>query len=136
VGSFDQIDATNVVAYSIQISVVPSIAQEALLHRKELVFAASLVQVNPDSLVGYLNGLAYALLGIPSISFGYILFKAGKSFSAFFLVLNGILCILGLIGYIAALPLLAAGTVAGGGIFLFALGAIFLEFRKNSPITP
>ncbi len=88
------------------------------------------------SLVGYLNGLAYAILGVPSILYGVLLYRKLKKWSGALLTVNGVLCIFGIIGYSAGSDLLSAGTILGGIAFLIALAALVIEFRPGSTSSP
>jgi len=64
-----------------------------------LYLSSQLIQANNHTLVSYINDLAYAILGIPSIIFGLLLKKENKKYSGNFLFLNGVLRILGIVGY-------------------------------------
>lgn len=121
----------NLVCYSIQITMVPSLAGQLPPDDGTLLLASQLIQVDPGSLVGYLNGLAYAILGIPSILYGRLLAREGRKYSGFFLLLNGILCIIGLIGYISGIGIISTGVMAGGFVFLVSLVCMLFEFRNK-----
>lgn len=122
----------NIICYSIQITVVPEIARDALVNNINSDFVVQLIQVKSNSIIGFLNGMAYALLGIPSIIFGKLLFKSGKKFSGIFLYTNGISCIVGITGYIIGSSFLEFGTILGGILFLFSLVSITLEFKTSN----
>ncbi len=74
-------------------------------------------------MAAFFNNLAYALLGIPSIIFGLVLLFTNKlpTLSTILLVLNGVACILGVIGVFLGNRLLSFGSLAGGVLFLVAL---------------
>ena len=97
---------------------------------------ARLIQANPDSLVGYLNGLAYAILGVPSILYGVLLYRKAKKWSGILFILNGGLCITGMVGYTLGNDLLSAGILLGGMAFLLALAALVIEFRPEGSSAP
>ena len=122
----------NLVVYSLQISLVPTLATNALSNGESITMAAQLIQVNPSSVAGYFNGLAYAILGIPSIGFGILLYRSLKKLSGLFLALNGALCILGIIGYFTGNGLLSMGILLGGIAFLVFLLMMVIEFRAIS----
>ncbi len=116
----------NLFAYLSQVSVVPGLV--ALWQRTEYHAAADLLlrqmlQQWPGSGVAFFNGLAYALLGIPSIIFGFLMFreKSLLKVAGVLLALNGAACILGVIGFLERSTSLRIGTVAGGVLFLLAL---------------
>ena len=121
----------NLVCYGMQISLVPALAARALAGGETMARVSRLIQANPDSLVGYLNGLAYAILGVPSILYGILLYRRSKKWSGALFMVNGVLCIFGIIGYAAGSKLLSAGTILGGIAFLLALAALVVEFRPG-----
>jgi hypothetical protein len=123
--------ALNVICYSIQISIVPAMAQASLADNSMLNITQLLIQANPQSLVGYINGMAYAVLGIPSIIFGLGLYKNGKKLSAAMLIVSGLSSIVGIIGYSLNSDLLTKGTMVGGVFFLFSLIFITVEFGST-----
>ena len=94
--------------------------------------ASELIQANSHSLVGFLNGLAYAILGIPSIIYGVLLYRKAKRLSGVFLLINGIMCITGVIGYIMNSAVFALGVMIGGIVFLLSLIFMSIEFKNES----
>jgi len=120
----------NIVSYGIQISVVPAIAQRSI-GSPSMELALQLIQAYPFSLIGFINGLAYGILGISSIIFGVLLIKETKKFSGLFLMINGILCILGVAGYILRNQMLSMGVALGGVVFLISLVSMVIEFRES-----
>lgn len=122
----------NVICYSIQISVVPTIARSAIENPDDMLLASELIQANSHSLIGFLNGVAYAILGIPSIIYGLMLLRKSKKLSGFFLLLNGISCIIGLAGYILNNAVIALGIMIGGILFLLSLIFMSIEFKSRS----
>ena len=89
------------------------------------------IQANGNSIVGFLNGMAYAILGIPSVIYGYLLMKEAKKFSGLFLISNGIACFIGIIGYMTDCPVLSFGTMLGGVLFVVSLIFMFIEFKSR-----
>jgi hypothetical protein len=85
-----------------------------------------LLQSWPDSAVSILNNGAYAILGIPSIIFGILLPEINRELriAGIFLVLNGVACLVGIIGYAARSPVLSLGSLVGAVFFLGALAAL------------
>jgi len=124
----------NLVCYSIQITVVPSIAANALNSSSDILFATELVQSISHSAIGFVNGLAYAILGIPSIIYGYMLSKSQKRISGLLLLINGVLCIIGIVGYILQNTILSAGILLGGVVFLVSLIFIVLDFGRREKV--
>jgi hypothetical protein len=121
----------NLLCYSLQITIVPAIAGNSMNNLAAIDIASQLIQANSKSLIGFLNGLAYTLLGIPSIIYGLLLIKELKKYSGFFLLLNGILCIIGIIGYLLGNNILSKGMMIGGIIFLLSLLFMIIEFKYN-----
>lgn len=120
----------NLVVYATQITVVPYLNAQTKnainpdLHQR---FMALWVQAWSGSTMAMLNQLAYAVLAIPSIIFGCLLIKERAKFSGGLLILNGIACIIGLVGTVGKSDILAIGSVAGGALFLAALIALISE---------
>jgi len=121
----------NLICYSIQISVVPLIAANALNTSDSILFATELIQSISHSAIGFVNGLAYAILGIPSIIYGYMLFKNMKKTSGSLLLINGVLCIIGFVGYMLQNTILSMGVLLGGIVFLFSLIFMVVDFGKS-----
>ena len=91
-----------------------------------------MIQAWPGSAIGILNGLAYAILGIPSIVFGLLLIRGSAMIRAagVLLVLNAIACFAGPIGLVAGIKVLEMGTVVGGFLFLLALFPLTVGFLR------
>ncbi len=116
----------NLFAYLSQITIVPSLI--ALRQQPEYqaaadVFLRQMIQQWPQSGVAFFNDLAYAVLGIPSIIFGILMFRntSPLKLAGVLLALNGAAGILGVVGFLTRSNLLNMGTVAGGVLFLLAL---------------
>jgi hypothetical protein len=115
--------AFNLVVYLLQISAVPALLPRAADPAVQPLLAL-LMQNLPGSTAAFFNSLAYALLGIPSIIFGLLMAPESPllRIAGRLLVLNGLACIAGWVGLLANNPTLAQGSLAGGVIFLGALG--------------
>ncbi|MBM3312162.1 MAG: hypothetical protein FJY80_11715 [Candidatus Aminicenantes bacterium] len=120
----------NIACYSIQIGLVPAIAARSLDSPDMQRWAIQLVQARSDTVVGYLNGLAYGILGIPSIIYGCLMIRGTCRVSGFFLLANGIACIVGIAGYTMNNAILGRGILAGGLLFLVALVFMIIESMK------
>lgn len=121
----------NIICYSIQISVVPVIASSSLDSPDKIYFASQFLQANSKSIIGFMNGMAYAILGIPSIIYGILMFKEYKKLSGVFISLNGFSCIIGIIGYVIKDSVLEMGIMIGGIFFMGSLAAMAFEFRNK-----
>jgi hypothetical protein len=100
----------------------------------ELVLG-QLVQMYEKSAMGFVNNYAYAILGIPSLIFGWMIYRinlAGK-ITGILLMLNSLTCIIGIAGIIAGDRFLSNGSVVGGILFFFSLiGMTILFWRKSA----
>ena len=93
-----------------------------------------MIQQWPGSAVNVLNNLAYAILGIPSIIFGMVLSRRGRStrLPGILLALNGVACIIGMVGVVLGSGLLAQGSIVGGALFLLALIPLSMTFLREA----
>lgn len=127
----------NLLTYLSQITLVPALLQAAAdptLADTALLLLQQTLQLLPGSTIGFFNGLAYAILGIPSIIFGLALTKGADrslKISGWLLLINGIACILGIIGDASGNNLLSLGTVLGGAIFWLALFPMTYGFLRR-----
>jgi Ca2+/Na+ antiporter len=122
----------NLMVYSLQVTIVPALARSALSEPENHLWVVQLIQAFPGSVAGYLNGLAYSVLGVPSILFGILLNRKHLRISGWLLALSGGFSIIGLVGYHLDSPIISAGTLAGGIFFLLFLAAGWMETRRLS----
>lgn len=126
----------NLFAYFSQITIVPRLLElgadpqyraftEYLLYQ--------LLQSWPGSAVSIFNNTAYAILGIPSIIFGVILYKMSLRLrlGGIFLALNGVACILGIIGIVMQNAVLSWGSMVGAVFFLVSLFPLSWHFLRG-----
>jgi hypothetical protein len=128
--------ALNLLVYASQITVVPQLVRlQALpgIENASAFFLGQMVQAWPGSLLSALNGLAYAILGIPSIIFGILLLRGDAMMRAagVLMVLNAVACIVGPIGAVTGNTLLGIGTVVGGFLWLLALAPLSVAFLRD-----
>jgi hypothetical protein len=130
--------ALNLVVYLSQVTLVPRLfalrADPRYVDGVDLLLRLTL-QAWPISTLAFFNGLAYAILGIPSILFGILLWKhpGAPRWGGVLLALNGVACILGMIGFLTDNPLLGQGALVGGICFLLALFPLSWSFlQKNN----
>lgn len=121
----------NMACYSIQISIVPQILRNTIDSPDTAYISYHLIQASSRTLVGFLNGLAYAILGIPSIIFGKLLMGEKKRFSGLFLIINGVFCLIGIVGYLMDSSIVSMGIMAGGIFFLISLVFMAIEFNPK-----
>ncbi len=117
----------NLFVYGSQITILP------LLIAQNSPNVANWLQVWPQSPIALLNQVAYALLGIPSILFGIALIRKDPAVrtAAVFLILNGVACILGLIGVLISNPILGMGSLIGGVLFLVGVAMLGFQYRQG-----
>jgi len=127
----------NLIAYLSQITLVPALlvaASDPVMADTALLLLKLSLQLLPGSTVGFFNGLAYAILGIPSIIFGLALTKGDNRplrISGWLLLLSGIASIFGIIGYFIGSNFLAQGTLLGGVIFWLVLFPMTFGFFRS-----
>ncbi len=113
----------NFIVYFSQIIIVPIILSALDPADFSMTYTAQWLQCNFHSPIAVINGLAYAILGIPSIIFGWLIHtkNQGYRWAAYLLMFNALSCILGIVGYITSNRILSMGTVLGGIIFTVAV---------------
>jgi hypothetical protein len=126
----------NLFAYFSQITIVPRLLELRLVPEYQGMaefLLRQLVQSWQESAVSIFNNTAYAILGIPSIIFGGILYRMHRSLrlGGLLLALNGAACILGIMGIVLHTPLLAWGSLVGAVLFLLALFPLTRVFLGN-----
>jgi len=129
----------NLLAYFSQITVVPRLVELSHVAGQQEMAEFALRQVIqqwPDSAASIFNNLAYAILGIPSILYGAILYRMRRSLrlGAILLALNGVACIAGVIGVSLRSSPLSLGSVVGGVLFLAALVALGWVFNREEKL--
>ena len=129
--------ALNLVVYLSQLTVVPALLtayQQAQHQAAAELLLQQTIQIWPGSAVSFLLGVGYAILGIPSIILGAILFwhRGLLRLAGALLALSGIACLVGLIGMLAGNELLGNGSLAGGVLYLLALIPLNLAFWTSS----
>lgn len=125
----------NLFSYLSQLTIIPS-----LLSLKETtenpssydMLIGQMVHMLPGSTVTMLNSLAYAVLGIPSIIFGWFMLNEGILMSAagVLILLNGAACIVGIVGLAIQNAHLRLGTLIGGVLFAIALVPLVIAFYQ------
>lgn len=116
----------NLVVYLSQVFVVPGLL--ALYHEPaNAAVAESLLAMTlqewSGSAAGFVNLLSYALLGIPSIVMGQLMYRkaAGLRAGSLLLAISGVLSILSLVGLGTGSAFLTSMVIVSGLIFLVAL---------------
>ena len=128
----------NVFAYFSQILLMPvllPLRESPGLQAAVDVVLKLTMQILPGSAVNTFNNLAYAILGIPSIIFGVILTQQAKSLRlpGVLLALNGIACMLGIVGVLLDSAILNWGSVIGGVLWWASLLPLGIALFKGAP---
>jgi hypothetical protein len=119
----------NLVVYLAQVSVAPGLAALYLAPETQAtaeILLSQVLQALPSSGAAFFNNLAYAVLGIPSIIFGWLLTQPPLRLrlAGVPLTLNGAACMLGLAGILLGSAFLSNGALLGGVLFLLALAVL------------
>ena len=125
----------DLVAYLSQVFIVPSLLV-AYHQPSSTAFAGILLALTlhtwPGSVVGFINALAYAALGIPSLILGVLLFRKALQLrlGGVLLAVSGALSIVALIGVGVGNALLSGLVMLSGFLFLIALVPLAIFFLK------
>jgi hypothetical protein len=115
--------AYNLFAYVSQISIVQQIQNISEYSQDSeyiQVILTQLTQAWSQSSIAFINNYAYAILGIPSLLFGILFLKKsliGK-ITGWFLIINAIACVFGIVGIVMNNKFLTLGSAIGGVAFL------------------
>ncbi len=128
--------AANLFAYLSQVFIVPRLIALSLAPATESLALFTLAQVIhewPGSAVQFINGMAYAVLGIPSIIYGMIFWHKpnGPKFGSAMLVFSGVVSFLALAGIGLQSPGLMSLTLVSGFLFLVALIGLSAYFLRS-----
>ena len=123
----------NLFAYLSQVAVVPDLLARSDSDPMAMTVLRLLLQAWPGSAVSFFNNLAYAILGIPSVVFGALLYKQDRALrlGAVLLALNGVACVVGVAGILMGNDVLSLGSVVGGGLYLLALVPMSWVFLRT-----
>lgn len=121
----------NLICYSIQISIVPSIVNHIMSTSGDIDMAYQFIISDGYTFAGFVNSLATAIFGVTTILYGYILMKDKKWLSSILLIAHGVFCIVGIIGYIIESSLLMGLSMIGGFAFIFSLLFLAIDFREK-----
>lgn len=125
----------NLTVYFSQVAVLPAFVEMQQVSKyaaSSELWIAMLSQLWPGSLFGFLNAMAYALLGVSSITFGWLMLKNTMllRWAGIMLSVNGFLCILGFAGTFMDSELLSLGLIAGAVFFMIALVLMGMGFWR------
>ena len=125
----------NLTVYFSQVAVIPAFVEMHQVSKyaaSSELWIAMLSQLWPGSLFGFLNAMAYALLGVSSITFGRLMLKQIiiLRWAGIMLIVNGFLCILGFAGTFTGSEILSLGLMAGAVFFMIALVLMGIGFGR------
>jgi hypothetical protein len=128
----------NLFVYSSQVIILPALVEKISaenLSATEINAISNWIQLLPGSIISMINALAYAILGIPSLLFGWIMIRVNKSgkIAGTLLILNTLVCWAGIIGIVLKNKILSFGVVLGGLLFTVSVFFIFSMFKKINP---
>lgn len=126
----------NLISYLSQVTLVPyllNLSNNPNFTNASEVLLRLTVQQWPQSFIWFINNLAYAVLGIPSVVFGIILIhdKTQLKIAGVLLSLNGIACIIGVVGVLMHNGVMSMGSAVGGAIYLVALIPLSIGFLRH-----
>ena len=120
----------NLFAYLSQITIVPRLVD---LQPESSLLLAQLVQSWPGSAVNVLNNLGYAILGIPSLIFGWLLLQRQRAMRlpGGLLALSGAASLVAMVGIILQNAALSLGSIVSGVLFLLALIPLSINLLRQ-----
>ena len=126
----------NLLVYLSQITVVPRLLKLQTIPEYNILARFLLQQVIQqwhDSAVWVINNLAYAVLGVPSIVFGLLMFQSIPvlRLGGILLSLSGLASLVGFIGIVAQNEWISNGSLIGGILFLLALVCMSCGFSRE-----
>jgi hypothetical protein len=130
----------NLIAYLSQIFIVPDLV--GLYQAPETAQIAQIllgffIQDWSGSAIQALNGLSYAVLGIPSIIFAVIMYRQENALrtGGVLLAVSGGLSLIAFIGLAVSSSVLADATLLSGFVFLIALIQVGMFFLREPVLT-
>ncbi len=122
----------NLLVYVSQVTILPVLFNNGASSATILQW----IQLHPGSAIGVVNGLAYAVLGVPSVCYAIALRQRSRMgrITGYLLIINAVLCLLGLAGVVTDNSLLSIGTLAGGLVFTGAVLTLYLMLRQESQL--
>lgn len=126
----------NIVAYLSQVFVVPHLL--GLYHQPETTLIAKVllgltIHNWSGTAIEALNGISYAILGIPSIIFSVVMFRKARGLrvGSILLALSAVLSIIALLGIALQKPTLGMMSIVGGLVYMVSLIAIGVFFFRQ-----
>lgn len=125
----------NLACYLSQITIIPRLLafRDTAENRAQAdLLIGQMTQAWPGSAVAVLNGLAYAILGIPSIIFGLSMLDEGSPMpvAGVLLALSGVASTIGFAGLILHSMRIGLGLAVGGALYTVALIPLAIAFLR------
>lgn len=126
----------NLLVYSSQVIILPNLVKGISLEnltQPEIIVISNWIQLMPSSVISLINAMAYAILGIPSVLFGWAMLQINNhgKIAGLLLILNAFTCWAGIIGIVTENKIMSFGVVLGGLLFTISVPYIFLMFKKH-----
>ncbi len=131
----------NLAVYMMQITIVPGLLRLQVDGDSGAMATWALrllIHLAPGSLAEFVNILAYAVLGIPSVVFGALLWGRSRMWSgaAALLILSAVADVVALLGLVVESQLLIMGVLVGGFLFWAALLLMIVALREEAEYSP
>lgn len=125
----------NLACYLSQITIIPQLQEFRVKTEYKAtadLMIGQLTQAWPGSAVAILNGLAYAILGIPSIIFGLTMLDEASPMpvAGVLLTLSGAASMIGFAGLVMRSTRIGWGLAAGGALYVMALIPLAIAFLR------
>ena len=126
----------NLVSYLSQVFIVPPLLElygDPASRTTAKILLRLAIHTWPGSTIEALNGMAYAVLGIPSIVFPVISMRTPRllQIGGILLALSGVMSIVAFFGLVSSIGYLTSLSIAGGIVFLISLFPISIHFLKT-----
>lgn len=126
----------NLIVYWSQITIVPYLLElKTVQQAADVILLLRLfIHLAPHSLAGFLNTLAYAVLGIPSIIFALVMIQTAGLWriAGWLLIASAVADFIGFSGLLLQITPLNIGLLAGGGLFWLALFPLTAQLFRES----
>lgn len=131
----------NLIAYLSQVFVVPGLLEmyrDPQTSSMAEILLRLTIHTWPGSITEFINGLAYAIMGIPSMILGIIMYQKSKALRAgsLFLAFSGLLPIVALLGIGLNNAILKFFSPLGGFLALVGLILLGRQFLRHQEFTP
>lgn len=126
----------NLFSYLSQLVVVPqllALTAESAGGQDGSVLLPLMIQINPEGALGYFDQFGYFLMALPSLVFGFLLYKRGAPLriGGLLLILSGVFCLPIGVGVLANIPgIVGTPSMIGGVLSIAAFALIGIKLLK------